>query len=160
MSNDTSAEEPEEIIYDLETLKGLLEDDAPAGDDTTTEDVRLLDDPIEQHSTDSGPLDDDNFAALLSDTWRDSFDDMFAEARGEIERNSAAWAPDDTDDLSAALKVRIDASVREWLAETLAANISRLRERVIADLSAEILDHLHSKIHQPQTFEDTDSDHG
>jgi len=160
LSGDHPAEEPEEIIDDLETLKSLLAEETPTpAEAVVVDDIPMLDDTIEPPPAES-PLDDETFATLLSDTWRDSFEGMFAEARGEIERNSTAWAPADTDDLTAALKVRIDASVRDWLAETLAANVSLLRERVISELSAEILDHLHNKISPPPTLEDIDPDHG
>ncbi len=149
-------EEPEEIIEDLESIKDLLNEEEQTGDP----DVPLLDDPLEERVHVEEGLTDDTFHALLGDAWRDSVEDIFAQARERIERNSALWAPEDTDELADALKIRIDESVQAWLAETLEANIGRLRERIVAELSAAILAHMREKFGQAPTLEDKDTDHG
>lgn len=137
-------EEPEEIIEDLESIKDLLNEDRNAGEDA----VPLLDDPVEEGLSIDEGMPEDTFKALLDDAWQDSVANMFEEARARIELSSASWSPEDTDDLAEALKIRIDASVRAWLAETLEANIGRLRERIVAELSTEILDHMRTKFSQ------------
>ena len=145
---DPSAEEPDEIIEDLMSIKDLLNESEDGGSD---EEVPLLDDPLEQNMTVDEGMPDDTFKALLDDAWQDSVEDLFNDARSRIEQNREAWLPEDTDDLAAALKVRIDASVRAWLAETLEANIGRLRERIVSELSTELLAQMREKFSQPQT---------
>ena len=95
-------EEPEEIIEDLESIKDLLNEEEQTGDP----DVPLLDDPLEERVHVEEGLTDDTFHALLGDAWRDSVEDIFAQARQRIERNSALWAPDDTDELADALNAQ------------------------------------------------------
>lgn len=148
--------EPEEIIEDLESIKDLLDEEAQAPET----DVPLLDDPLEEGVTIEEGMTDDTFHALLGDAWQDSVEEIFAEARARIERNSAAWLPEDTDDLADALKVRIDASVQAWLAETLEANIGRLRERIVAELSQAILTHMRGKFGQAPNHQENDPNHG
>lgn len=145
---DPSAEEPDEIIEDLMSIKDLLNESEDGGSD---EEVPLLDDPLEQNMTVDEGMPDDTFKALLDDAWQDSVEDLFNDARARIEQNREAWLPEDTDDLAAALKIRIDASVRAWLAETLEANIGRLRERIVSELSTELLAQMREKFSQPQT---------
>ena len=135
-------EESEEFIEDLESIKDLLDEDG----------VPLLDDQID--NVVSEHMGDDTFQTLLSETWRDSVEEMFEEARTSIEVNSTAWLPEHTDELAEALKVRIDASVRAWLAETLEANIGRLRERIVSELSTEILNHMRAKLGQEKNAQD------
>ena len=96
--------------------------------------------------TEDTGMPDATFNALLGDAWQDTVNEMFDEARATIESNSTSWLPEDTDDLTGALKVRIDATVREWLGETLQANIARLRERIVEELSKEIMTQLKNKL--------------
>ncbi len=150
-------DEPGEILDDLESIKDLLEEEAEA-DPPMLEvqeeiDVPLLDDAIEEVDEPQGGMPDDTFKALLGDAWQDSVDKLFAEARANIERNSQDWLPEDTDNLAEALKVRIDKSVKAWLAETLQANIGVLRERIVHELSEEILSHMKHKLN-PQSSQD------
>jgi len=138
-------DDSDEFIEDLESIKGLLDQEEQTPVDAEDEDgVPLLDDQID--NVVSEHMGDDTFQTLLSDTWRDSVEEMFEQARSSIEANSTAWLPEHTDELAEALKVRIDASVRAWLAETLEANIGRLRERIVSELSTEILNHMRAKI--------------
>lgn len=129
-------EESDEFIEDLKSIKNLLDEEG----------VPLLDDQIDNAVSEH--MGEDTFQTLLSDTWRDSVEEMFEEARSSIEANSTAWLPEHTDELAEALKIRIDASVRAWLAETLEANIGRLRKRIVSELSTEILNHMRAKIGQ------------
>ena len=137
-------DESEEFIEDLKSIKDLLDEEEAS----TDVDVPLLDDQID--ATVEERLGDDTFSTLLGDAWRDSVEEMFADARADGEANSTAWLPEDTDELADALKIRIDPSVKAWLAETLQANIHLLRERIVTELSAELIDHLRDKIGDPQ----------
>jgi hypothetical protein len=154
---DSDAEEPDELIEDLMSIKDLLNESEDLESNT---EVPLLDDPLEQNLTVDEGMPDDTFKALLDDAWQDSVEGLFNDARERIERNREAWLPEDTDDLAAALKVRIDASVRAWLQETLEANIGRLRERIVTELSTELLAQMREKFSQPPTLKDQDPDHG
>lgn len=152
-------EDSDEFLEDLESIKHLLDEEqqalAEAAD--TNDEVPLLDDQIDTNPAER--LGDETFNTLLGDAWRDSVEEMFADARANIEANSTEWLPEHTDELAAALKVRIDSSVRAWLAETLEANIHRLRERIVSELSQELLSHMRDKIGK-NSIEDTKSDHG
>ncbi len=152
-------DDSDEFLEDLESIKHLLDEEQQAQVEAavTNDDVPLLDDQIGDNPEER--LGDEAFNALLGDAWRDSVEEMFADARANIEANSTEWLPEHTDELAAALKVRIDASVRAWLAETLEANIHRLRERIVAELSEEILTHMRDKFGSNKK-EDSGHDHG
>ena len=183
LPEDPDREEPEEILEDLESIKDLLdEQQCPADSSHSTgdlisdrtmsqgDDVPLLDDPIEEAAKLHEALPDDTFKALLGDAWHDSVDEIFVNARASIQNNSADWLPEHTDELAQALKIRIDVSVKAWLAETLQANIGLLRERIVAELSGELLEQMREKLTSnqptasshtsPQTKKDNESDHG
>jgi len=171
LPEETQREEPDEIIEDLKSIKNLLDEesiDANQADQAHTstltlsdDDVPLLDDPLEEEAAaiDVG-MSDDTFSTLLGDTWQDSIEGIFDEARERIQSHSTSWLPEHTDELADALKIRIDASVRAWLAETLEANIDSLRERIVAELSAELMTQMREKFSQPTTLEDEDQNHG
>ena len=152
-------EDSDEFLEDLESIKHLLDEEQQALAEVadTNDEVPLLDDQIDTNPAER--LGDETFNTLLGDAWRDSVEEMFADARANIEANSTEWLPEHTDELAAALKVRIDSSVRAWLAETLEANIHRLRERIVSELSEELLTHMRDKIGR-NSIEDTESDHG
>ncbi|MEM9620946.1 MAG: hypothetical protein AAF993_04805 [Pseudomonadota bacterium] len=143
-ANDPSSEsdqEPEEIIEDLESLKSLLHEE----DDSTPPEIPLLDEPVDNTLDEDPGLSEDTMQSLLDDTWKDSIESVLKEARETIGDNSTAWLPSDTDELNAALKIRIDTSVRQWLEEVLQANIGTLRKHIVRELSAELLTHLQQK---------------
>ncbi len=136
---------PEEMIEDLESIKNLLDEDEPypAEDDP---DIPLLDDPLDATVKEDEGLSEETIQSLLNDTWKDSIEAVLDDARETIEDNSTAWLPADTDELNAALKIRIDTSVRQWLGEVLQANIGALRELIVKELTTELLAHLHKKL--------------
>jgi len=152
----TNQDKPDEIIEDLESLKDLF-DESQATTDPEFPDVPLLDDALEEDNHDAG-ISADTFKALLDDTWQESVEQVLDKARQTITQNSAEWFPDDTDELAQALKVRIDVSVKAWLAETLQANISGLRTHIVQALSDELLSHLHQRL-GPKDANDQNSDH-
>lgn len=142
-------QEPDELIEDLESIKGLFDEEQTetnAVDEDT--DVPLLDDPLVDGLTIDEGLPDDTFKALLDDAWQDSVDDLLTDARNRITQNSELWQPEDTDELAEALKIRIDASVKSWLAQTLEQNIGALRTHLVSELSDELLAHLRQKLNK------------
>ena len=146
-------QEPDELIEDLESIKGLFDEEQPAvkTEDLTADedmDVPLLDDPLVDGLTIDEGLPDDTFKALLDDAWQDSVDELLTDARTRITQNSDLWQPEDTDELAQALKIRIDASVKSWLAQTLEQNIGALRTHLVSELSDELLAHLRQKLNK------------
>jgi hypothetical protein len=152
----STTDEPEEIRKDLESIKELLDEEAllknerlqkielADAESPDTADIPVLDDKVESDEDEALP--ESTFKTLLSDAWQDSVQELFNEARSTIELNRGDWMPEDTDELSTALKVRIDKSVREWLEETLRANIDLLRQRMVHELSEELLKNLRAKL--------------
>ncbi len=143
-------DDDEELIDDLESIKQLLDppEDESANVSASEEvkDIPMLDDAVGASNFDTRGLADDAFKALLDDAWQDSVQDVLGDARETIESHSTAWHPQDTDELNQALKIRIDNSVRQWLEETLQANIAELRKRIVHELSTEIVTHFNEKI--------------
>jgi hypothetical protein len=140
-------QEPDELIEDLESIKDLFDEEELAQQDDI--DVPLLDDPLVDGLTIDEGMPDDTFKALLDDAWQESVDDLLCSARARIEENSDLWQPSDTDELAQALKIRIDSSVKTWLAQTLESNIGALRTHIVSELSDELLQHLRQKLNQP-----------
>lgn len=142
-------QEPDELIEDLESIKGLFdEEQTEINSEDEDMDVPLLDDPLVDGLTIDEGLPDDTFKALLDDAWQDSVDDLLTDARNRITQNSELWQPEDTDELAEALKIRIDASVKSWLAQTLEQNIGALRTHLVSELSDELLAHLRQKLNK------------
>ena len=52
------------------------------------------------------------------------------------------WAPEDTDELHEALKVRIDQAIGDWMRELVQANIDDLRAHLVHELDAALREHL------------------
>ena len=71
---------------------------------------------------------------LLGDKWKSSATDILTEARGAIEAHRNDWTPEDTDELNAALRVRIDETLTEWLKETVRARMDELHGRAVRHL--------------------------
>lgn len=76
-------------------------------------------------------LSEDVFEALLGDKWKSSASDILTEARGAIEAHRNQWAPEDTDELNQALRVRIDETLTEWLKATIAARLDELHAELL-----------------------------
>ena len=137
MSNSGDGDQPEKILKDLENIKTILDEPKSVDDD-----VPILDDPIEALYTEDHGMPEATFNTLLGDAWQESVDELFAQASQRISDDQTAWLPQDSPALAQALKMRIDLSVRAWLAETLETHIGALRERIVKELSAELLEHL------------------
>lgn len=91
-----------------------------------------------QDDSDASGLDEEIFKALLSDEWRDSARTLLDQARQAIERHQTEWTPEHTDELNAALKVRIDETVQQWLRQAVQNHVDELRQSLLAALSDEI----------------------
>jgi hypothetical protein len=83
-------------------------------------------------------LSEDLFDTLLGDKWKTSASDILTGARGAIEAHRNDWRPEDTDDLNAALRVRIDETLTEWLKETVRARMDELHAVLLATAEATI----------------------
>jgi len=91
-----------------------------------------------QDSAEASGLNDDVFKALLSDEWRESARELLDQARDAIEQHQTEWTPAHTDELNAALKVRMDETLQQWLREALASRVDELRQTLLTALSDEI----------------------
>jgi len=90
-------------------------------------------------------LDDDLFRALLSDEWRTSASDVLQQARDLIGAHGDDWSPAETDLLTDALKVRIDATVQGWMRGMVITHMADLHTRLREALSEELertIDHI------------------
>ncbi len=83
-------------------------------------------------------LSEDLFDTLLGDRWKSSASDILTEARGAIEAHRNDWTPEDTDELNAALRVRIDETLTEWLKETVKARMNELHAVLLETAEATI----------------------
>ena len=83
-------------------------------------------------------LSEDLFDTLLGDKWKSSASDILTEARGAIEAHRNDWTPEDTDELNAALRVRIDETLTEWLKETVRRRMDELHAVLLQTAEATI----------------------
>lgn len=136
------------LLGDLESIRELF-DEEQESQAQPAEQVPLLDDVVdipdgEPAGTDQDPatmgpqLSDDLFQALLGDEWRTSAALVFSQAREKIGENSPHWAPEDTDELNAALKVRIDETMQGWMRGMVIEHMANLHETLLEVLSAEL----------------------
>ena len=122
---------------------GRRDDDVPLLEDVVHGGVSLNETflggqgDFEIDAGDSG-LNEDVFKALLSDEWRESARELLDQAREAIERHQTDWTPEHTDQLNEALKVRMDATLQQWLREALASRVDELRQSLLDALSDEI----------------------
>jgi hypothetical protein len=110
-SSDTS------LVGDLESLRSLLDEAAP---------------------TQQGSFGDDTIKALLGDEWRESADQILATAREAIESVASKWSPQQTTELNQALRVRIDATLEDWLEVVIQQRLEDLRATLLAAIETEI----------------------
>ena len=69
-------------------------------------------------------------------------DAALARARQSIQEHATRWSPQQTDELGAALKVRIDDAVHSWVEQALAAHRHELGERILSAVRGELAHHL------------------
>ncbi len=159
MSDDHGKSGASGLLGDLESIRTLLDEDRAADADAPAEDrdddVPLLEDVVRggvsvnetflsgegdfAETADADPgLNEEIFKALLSDEWRQSAREMLDQARAAIERHQNDWTPEHTDELNAALKVRIDETVQRWLQEVVQSRMDELRKALLAAVGAEL----------------------
>jgi hypothetical protein len=63
-------------------------------------------------------------------------------ARALIQQYAHQWSPQQTDDLSAALKVRIDDAVQTWINDSLVAHREELEQHLQRAIHDELTKHL------------------
>jgi len=183
-TNKSDERSPDDLLDDLESIKDLLDEedggDQPDTDDALTvggKSVPLLDDmvdgalkleetsfsrfepPLGESDSTRSRLNEDLFDALLGDEWKDSAADILTEARGAIEAHRNEWTPEDTDELNDALRVRIDATLSEWLRKTVRAHLGELRTELLHAAEAAISDRIALLSNPEHPGEDSD-DHG
>ena len=83
-------------------------------------------------------LDQTMMNALLNDAWQKETEGLLDDARSAIVENNTQWLPEDTDQLTEALKVRIDESVKSWLHTVLQANIGSLHQLLSDNIAQEL----------------------
>ena len=110
-SSDTS------LVGDLESLRNLLDEAGPA---------------------EQGSFGDDTIKALLGDEWRESSEQILATAREAIEKVASKWSPQQTTELNQALRVRIDATLEDWLEIVIRQRLEDLRATLLAAIETEI----------------------
>lgn len=147
MAKPPKEEESKELLGDLESIRTLLdEEEAAAGAPPApadASDVPVLDDVVDTppEIPTEGPgsnLTDDVFASLMSDGWKAQTDTLLSAARSSIDEQAEAWSPEDTDELNDALRVRIDATIYDWLQKMLREHIDELRAEVLEAISEEL----------------------
>jgi hypothetical protein len=102
-----------------------------------------------------GTLDDELFRTLLGDAWKSSASKILQTTRAEIEAYRENWAPEDTDALNDALRVRIDDTLKHWLRGLVRDNMHDLRTALLTaiddQLKQEISRFLSDRNGHPQT---------
>jgi hypothetical protein len=173
----------DDLLDDLETIRSLLDKEqaqaaqgAQTDDESTATPVPLLDDVVggglgvdespltERTATidSQGGIDDDLFQALLGDAWKTSAAQMLKETRADIEANRETWAPENTDSLNEALRVRIDDTLRVWLQDLVRQNMLDLRNPLLSAIDDQLKQELKKILAQKADPSDngTNDNHG
>ena len=157
------------LMGDLESIKSLLEEEeaapteaAGALDSGSTDDLfrNAMSQPVEPTAAEvpdvppvvvseasvadpvspqSAPTSLDE---LLSEKFHSATGEALGAARSLIEAHSTDWSPQQTDELSEALRVRIDDTVRCWMSAALAAHAHELETRLLDAVQGELTRHL------------------
>lgn len=80
--------------------------------------------------------------ALLGTEFHNATANVMARARGLIEQHPNEWSPQQTDELSDALRVRIDGAVQQWITASLSAHAGELQQRLLTAVRDELARHL------------------
>ncbi len=160
MTSNKPQDPPDALLGDLESIRTLLDEDAegqsaaaeqPAAVEQPLEDsadniqiddqVPLLEDVVASASPSAGPdsgLDDALFDALLDDNWKETAAELLDETRSAIIEHGGQWTQQDTEDLNEALRVRIDATLAEWLRNVVQQNVADLRAHLLQATRTEL----------------------
>lgn len=93
-------------------------------------------------------LDDKAIEALLSDDWKSAASDVLDSARLKIQDSQTEWTPVDTDELNQALKVRIDATVSDWIRTTVVKHMGELRSLLLTVVQDEVTQQIDATLNQ------------
>jgi hypothetical protein len=173
-SPDVSGEKsPDVLLGDLESIKELLDEEQLADAEAT---APLLDDVVDggihleetsfvrpapeissAADSDTGNVGDELFEALLGDDWKDAASDMLTTARGAIEAHRNQWTPEHTDDLNEALRIRIDATLSQWLENTVRAHMKELHAELLSAAETVLSEQISALLKTQSSFEESDS---
>jgi hypothetical protein len=145
------------LLGDLESIRALLEGEHEAAVAEDGDDVPMLEDMVDgalsinegrlasrtSMGDDGGAgtsrLADETMRTLLGAEWRSSARQIVSDARAAVEdATGEQWSPEQADALNEALKVRIDATLDDWLTDVMYARIDDLRARLLRMLEGEI----------------------
>ncbi len=158
------------LMGDLESIKALLEENDISADSALWQiEVESVDlEPVQEATqadqvpilTDALPADADlpeeltstpvtsssakALDAIVGSDFHDATAQVMARARGLIEQHPNQWSPQQTDELSDALRVRIDDAVQEWISAALASHAGELQQRLVNAVHDELARHLES----------------
>ncbi len=119
------------LLGDLESIRALLEDDdLPIASVDADIDV-----DVESANDAAAP-------PLLSGHFHSDTAVVLQRARALIQQYAHQWSPQQTDDLSAALKVRIDDAVQRWINDSLVAHRHELEQHLQRAIHDELAKHL------------------
>lgn len=160
------------LLGDLESIRSLLEENEQVRKQAGEDDVPLLEDVVHggvsiketfvggegdfTAGEDTSGLNEDIFKALLSDEWRESARELLDEARAAIEQHQTEWTPEHTDELNAALKVRIDETMQRWLRDLVASRIDDLHRELLTAMSEQIRATIDEQFQRNPPHEDPD----
>ncbi len=79
---------------------------------------------------------------LLGDEFHNATAEVLQRARSLIQQHPNQWSPQQTDELTDALRVRIDDTVQQWIQTSLAAHATQLQQRLLNTVRHELARHL------------------
>ncbi|MDP6374274.1 MAG: hypothetical protein QF921_15105 [Pseudomonadales bacterium] len=163
--NDRTKEQPEELLGELEQIRELLDEDEQSAE-STEDGVPVLEEVIDgaisvseqgldarayPGDSSEGVLPDAAMDALLGEAWKAGTSEILDTVRAAIGADRIGWAPQDTDELHEALKVRIDDAIVAWIGELVEANIESLRAGLVKELTAALREHLQDDTEKTRT---------
>ncbi|MEE8078602.1 MAG: hypothetical protein V3T18_06350 [Pseudomonadales bacterium] len=154
MTSDKPQDSPDALLGDLESIRTLLDEDSeghsaaaeqPLEDSTDSrqidDQVPLLEDVVAGAAPSAGPdsgMDDALFDALLDDNWKETAAELLDETRSAIIEHGGQWTQQATEDLDEALRVRINATLAEWLRNVVQQNLADLRAHLLQAARTEL----------------------
>ena len=145
MTSDKPQDSPDALLGDLESIRTLLGEDSEGEDSTDSrqidDQVPLLEDVVAGASPSASPdsgMDDALFDALLDDNWKETAAELLDETRSAIIEHGGQWTQQDTEELDEALRVRINATLAEWLRDVVQQNLADLRAHILQAARTEL----------------------
>ena len=153
MASDKSEDSPDALLGDLESIRTLLHAEAAIQPEDASANVQiddqvpLLEDVVAHIAVPSqgpgsddatGGMDDALFEALLDDNWKESTTELLDRTRETIAEHGSQWTQQDTEDLTAALRDRINATLTGWLRGVVQQNMADLKAQLLEVTQAEL----------------------